>query len=345
MKRLPTISIVTPTLNATKVLPEYAQGILKQDYPKNKLEIIVADGGSSDETPALMRRMFKGKGLRFKSLTNTLKTGEAGKAVGLKNAKGELVLFLDSDNIIVGKKWLKRMVEPFADPKIVGAEPWQFTARKSDSYITRYTSQLGMSDPFSYFVGNYDHLSILSDQLTGLAIKFNDHGRYLSFLIDPANIPTIGANGALLRRSLFAGFRGDYLFDIDVLYQLAIKRKGIRYAKVKVGLVHLFSGNFASFIRKQYRRVVDYRYFAKSGIRSYPWPQFSYLGLAKFLLACFSIIPLLAQTIVGLARSRDWAFLFHPIACYTTLFVYAAGLIKSTIISTPASRAGWRQTK
>lgn len=339
---LPTISIVTPTLNAAAVLPQYAQAILKQDYPRSKLEVIVVDGGSGDGTPTLASRLFKG--LKLKSLSNPLKSGEAGKAVGLKAARGELVFFLDSDNMLVGKNWLRRMVEPFSDRTIVGAEPWQFLARKRDGYITRYTALLGMSDPLSYFLGNYDHVSVLSNRISGLPLKISDHGRYLSFPIDPAALPTIGANGALLRRSLFREFKGDYLFDIDVLYEQVLKRLGIQYAKVKIPLVHLFSGSFSSFVRKQYRRVVDYRYFARSGKRSYPWSQFSYLGLAKFLLACLSIIPLIAQTLVGLARSRDWAFLFHPIACYTTLFVYAFGVIKSRIVPMPASRAGWRQT-
>ncbi|MFY9484452.1 MAG: glycosyltransferase family 2 protein [Patescibacteria group bacterium] len=345
--KTPSISIVTPTLNAAAVLGQYARAIVAQDYPRTKLEVIIADGGSTDATLLLALALFKGTGIRLKTLPNPLKTGEAGKAVGLKAAKNELVLFLDSDNILVGKNWLKRMIEPFSDPTIVGAEAWQFVARPSDSAITRYTGFLGMSDPLSYFLGNYDHLSVLSSKISGLPLAITDHGRYLSFPIDPKALPTIGANGALFRRSLFRGFRDNYLFDIDVLYEKINHnhRKKLYYAKVKVGLVHLFSGNFWGFIRKQYRRVADYHYFADQGKRSYPWSQHAKRGLVKFLLASVTVVPIAAQTMKGAIRSRDWAFLYHFPACYATLIVYMFGMVKSKIAPAQASRANWKQTR
>lgn len=343
--KTPSISIVTPTLNAAAVLRQYARAIVAQDYPKTKLEVIIADGGSTDDTLPLARKQFKGTGITLKILENPLKTGEAGKAVGLRAARGELVLFLDSDNILVGTSWLRRMVEPFGDRAIVGAEPWQFAARKQDGYITRYTAHLGMSDPLSYFLGNYDHLSVLSGRISGLPLAITNRGRYLSFPIDPNALPTIGANGAMIRRKLFAGFSDDYLFDIDVLYEKVRQGKKMDYAKVKVGIVHLFSGNFWGFIRKQYRRVADYRYFASQGKRSYPWGRHAKRGLIKFLLASFTVLPIAMQTLKGLVRSRDGAFLYHFPACYATLIVYAFGTVKSKILPAQASRASWKQTK
>lgn len=341
--KTPSISIVTPTLNATAVLRAYARGILAQDYPRTKLEIIIADGGSTDGTVELARRLFKD--LKLKLQKNLLKTGEAGKSVGLKAARGELVLFLDSDNILVGTSWLRRMVEPFNDPAIVGAEPWQFVARRGDGAMTRYTALLGMSDPLLYFLGNYDHLSVLSRRISGLPLAITDRGRYMSFPIDPTALPTIGANGAMLRRALFAGFSDDYLFDIDMLYKKVRRGKKLDYAKVKIGIVHLFSGNFWGFIRKQYRRVADYRYFASQGKRSYPWGRHAKRGLVKFLLAIVTVVPIAAQTMRGAIRSRDWAFLYHFPACYATLIVYTFGTVKSKLAPALASRSGWKQTK
>ncbi len=343
--KTPSISIVTPTLNAAAVLGQYARAIVAQDYPRTKLEVIIADGGSTDATLLLARKQFKGTGITLKILPNPLKTGEAGKAVGLKAARSELVLLLDSDNILVGKNWLKRMIEPFSDPTIVGAEAWQFVARPSDSAMTRYTGWLGMSDPLSYFLGNYDHLCVLSGRISGLPLAISDRGHYLSFPIDPNALPTIGANGAILRRRLFDGFSDNYLFDIDVLYGKVRRGDAMHYAKVKVGLVHLFSGNFWGFIRKQYRRVADYHYFARQGKRSYPWSQHAKRGLVKFLLASVTVVPIAAQTMKGAIRSRDWAFLYHFPACYATLIVYMFGMVKSKIAPAQASRANWKQTK
>ncbi|MBI4743983.1 MAG: glycosyltransferase [Actinobacteria bacterium] len=78
---------------------------------------------------------------------NNLKTGEAGKAVGVKAAKNEIIALIDSDNILPCDDWLKRMVEPFEDKEIIASEPIKYTYRKEDSFITRYCALMGMNDP------------------------------------------------------------------------------------------------------------------------------------------------------------------------------------------------------
>ena len=47
-KNYPSISILIPTLNAASVLGKSLESISNQDYPRNKIEIIIADGGSTD---------------------------------------------------------------------------------------------------------------------------------------------------------------------------------------------------------------------------------------------------------------------------------------------------------
>ena len=46
----PKISVLTPTLDSSQTLEQCLESIINQDYPKNKLEIIIADGGSNDNT-------------------------------------------------------------------------------------------------------------------------------------------------------------------------------------------------------------------------------------------------------------------------------------------------------
>ena len=90
---MPSVSVVMPTLNSEKTLGKSLESIAEQDYPV-KIEIIVADGGSSDRTIEIARK----HGARI--FENKLKTGEAGKAVGARKAKGEILAFIDSDNIL-----------------------------------------------------------------------------------------------------------------------------------------------------------------------------------------------------------------------------------------------------
>ena len=52
---LPTVSFIIPTLNAANVLEECLKPIVNQDYPKEKTEVIITDGGSSDTTLAIAK--------------------------------------------------------------------------------------------------------------------------------------------------------------------------------------------------------------------------------------------------------------------------------------------------
>ena len=87
-----------PYLQLSQDLPACLESIREQDYPVDKVEIIIADAGSSDGTVEIARRFTD------KIYCNLLKTGEAGKAVGVRYARGEVVGFIDSDNKIRSKR-------------------------------------------------------------------------------------------------------------------------------------------------------------------------------------------------------------------------------------------------
>lgn len=339
---LPTITVVTPTLNAARLLPECFAAVRGQDYPQEKIEIIVGDGGSTDGTQEIATQFGA------KVLLNKLKTGESGKAVGLKAARNDLIVLLDSDNILVDREWLRKMVAPFADKQIVGSEPLHFQYRPGDGVLTRYTAMLGMGDPLVLFLGNYDRYSLVTNTWTGLDLPVTDKCGYLDLTLQPPLIPTIGANGTVFRRSflqpaLEATKNSDYLFDIDLLAEIADKNP-VHFAKVKSGIVHVFAGNLQVFARKQFRRVRDFLYYQKSGVRTYPWGKTNQWGRIAFILSCLTVVPLLVQALIGFVRKPDWAWLVHPVAAYVTLFTYAYGLISFQFDPTIASRTGWKQT-
>ncbi len=323
----PSISIVIPTYNSAKTLPLCLESIKNQNYPIEKMELIIADGGSKDNTVQIAKLYNVDK-----VVYNPLKTGEAGKAVGVHASKNEIIALIDSDNILPHKNWLFLMVEPFEDTEIVGAEPLYYTYRKEDYYITRYCALLGMNDPLCLFLGNYDRYSILSGKWTEMPIEEKDNGNYFKVKLHEKTLPTIGANGFLVRRSeLMKCSIDEYLFDIDVVYEL-VKSDHYMFGKVKIGIIHIFSGNIGTFVRKQKRRIKDYMYYNSQNLRKYPWKRSNRLKVLKFILYTMFIFPVMFQSLIGYSKRRDlkvWSF--HIIACWVTLFVYGSAMVGNLI--------------
>ncbi|MBW2991795.1 glycosyltransferase family 2 protein [Candidatus Woesearchaeota archaeon] len=90
----PLISVVIPTYNRAEMVIKAVESVLKQNY--ENFELLVCDDGSTDDTEKLIRCV---KDDRIKYLKQENK-GSAGvtRNLGIKNAKGELIAFLDDDD-------------------------------------------------------------------------------------------------------------------------------------------------------------------------------------------------------------------------------------------------------
>jgi glycosyltransferase involved in cell wall biosynthesis len=341
-----TIAIVTPTFNSMRTLDEYMDAVLAQKYPHENIEFIFADGGSTDGTLERIEYYKDNGDIKISVYNNALRTAEAGKAVAVKQANSDVVLLLDSDNILPSPNWLNRMMKPFEDEKIVASEPIAYTYRKKDSVINRYCALIGMNDPLCMFTGNYDRYCRITGKWTEVQREEIDRGDYLSVKFQANMIPTIGANGFIMRTAaLKDNFEGDYLFDIDVLWELFLKDPELRVAKVKTGIVHLFCPDVATFKRKQNRRIKDFLYFSDSKGRKYPWSKVGKGKVILFALCCVTIIPLIIQAFIGFCRKPDiQAWAFHIIACWITLWVYGTGTTAALFgHREAANRDNWKQ--
>jgi hypothetical protein len=91
---LPKISIITPTLNQAHYLEETILSVLGQNY--ERLEYIVLDGGSSDETLAVLRKYAH----RLAYWESEKDRGQAHALnKGLERATGDIIAYLNSDDV------------------------------------------------------------------------------------------------------------------------------------------------------------------------------------------------------------------------------------------------------
>ena len=343
------VSIVIPTLNAAPALDECLKAIRLQDFPQDDIEIIIADAGSSDDTRAVANRYHV-----TRIIDNPLKTAEAGKAVGISISTGDVIALIDSDNILPDSSWLVQMTAPFEDSTIFATEPIRYSARTTDSSLTRYFAALGMNDPLCLFTGNYDRFCAITKRWTGCSLKTtrvqtSSRVTYTQILPDPSvNLPTIGANGFIFRKKILSSVHAaPYFFDIDVASEAYHAACG-SIAKVETSIIHLYCSTLKDFVRKQNRRITDFLYFNKEKSRTYTWKPHILRGPALMSLSAITILPLLIQQLLLLIHSPKGsrlATLWHLPVVYSTLFIYARAVIKKALGLNvmPADRATWQQ--
>ena len=110
---LPTVSIIIPTKNAEALLADCLDHIQQLDYPQNKIEVLIADGLSTDETVSIAERFGA------KVVPNPKQTVGPGRNVAFEVTKGEVVAFTDAD-CLVDAGWIKNALGYFADATIGG---------------------------------------------------------------------------------------------------------------------------------------------------------------------------------------------------------------------------------
>jgi len=117
-EKYPFVSVIIPTYNRSKYLIKCLDALLALNYPRGRLEIIVVDDASCDETPRILSE-YQEKGVI--AIRHDLNTGPAGaRNTGIRASKGEIIAFID-DDCIVDKNWIKNTLKNFKkDNQVAG---------------------------------------------------------------------------------------------------------------------------------------------------------------------------------------------------------------------------------
>jgi len=144
-EELPLVSIMIATYNSSFVLERTLKAIQAQDYPQNKIEILIIDGGSSDNTLDLARAY------KCLCLNNPEKDPVNAKLIGIHNANGKYLITIDHDEVLVNPCSVSMKVRAITDNsqcKVVFCSGYQ---RPNDyPLLNEYISEFG--DPFSFFI-------------------------------------------------------------------------------------------------------------------------------------------------------------------------------------------------
>ncbi len=133
----PKVTVVIPAFNEGPMVGRSIRSVAACAYPKEKLEVIVVDDGSRDDTFFHMQHLRR----EFPDLVRLVRfVGNRGKrsalVAGIRAATGSVIITIDSDSEI-NANTVHEMVAPFlADPK-VGAVAGRVAVLNRDSLISR----------------------------------------------------------------------------------------------------------------------------------------------------------------------------------------------------------------
>jgi len=309
METYPFVSFIIPTYNCESILDRCLKSIIKQKYPKDKIEILIIDGGSIDNTIGVAQKYTQN------ILENDRKIAEFGKSIGIQKAKGELIILLDSDNEIVQNDWLKHLIYPFQDNnEIFGVESFYLQPKK-DFFINRYFTAIGLTDPLARALATKPNIQLKE--------------KYLIYHLPPNACAPIGANGFLWRKSIIKKVGGYIPAFEEANFTAKVMKNGYnKYAKVSgYGIYHYYIKNWREFYKKKIK--IAFKFLKRKQKKKVTW--LDNISKTKFLikiLYCFTFIGPIEESIYNYFHTRDSAWFLHPIMCFFTVCIYTIVFFK-----------------
>jgi len=134
MNKEPFISIIIPVRNFERTLDKTFQYLMNVEYPRDRMEIVIADGGSTDGTVALVKKyQQKYPFIKLIEIPDCPSPAYA-RNKALDNVKGDFIFFTDGD-CAPCKDWIYEMLRHFQrDEKIgiVGGEIYTLRVEKEN---------------------------------------------------------------------------------------------------------------------------------------------------------------------------------------------------------------------
>jgi len=96
---LPFVSVVMPVRNEAAFISESLGAVLTQDYPADRMEVIVVDGDSTDGTQKVLER-YQGSRPPVIVLSNPARIVPSALNIGIRRARGEIIVRVDGHTVI-----------------------------------------------------------------------------------------------------------------------------------------------------------------------------------------------------------------------------------------------------
>lgn len=299
----PKISFIIPTLNAAALLDNCLASIARQTWPRDRYQIIIADARSKDAT----RDIAKKYGAIV--LDDDGDNMEEGKRLALAHATGDYIVFVDADNELTHPDFLELAVNALAkNPQSLGVESYYLPSAKMSSFCAYVTHRLHISDPVAWLMSVNPKLIARDGEIERWTIP----GESLAY--------PLGANGFVFRKADLDAVRQQQQLFQDTHVALHLMQMGKReWLRIRGrGVHHYYIQSLGAFLKKRRRAMVHF--FNVREKSSVSWAaQKPAVPAWLAALYCVTLIGPLFHTLLGIARDRDWRWVWHTPASVASL--------------------------
>ncbi|UCC91435.1 MAG: glycosyltransferase [Candidatus Aenigmatarchaeota archaeon] len=313
------ISVVIPVYNSEKTIEKCIGSLLNQTRKPD--EIIVVDDRSKDRTSEIAKS--------FKNVTLLEKNHEgpaAARNLGAKKAKGEILLFIDSD-CIADKNWVSEMVKPFENKQITGVQGIYKTSQKG--LMSRFV-QLEIEDRYER-MKKFETIDFVGSYSAGYRKRI-----FLKFKGFDESFPIASGEDPELSFKLSKAGHKMVLNEMAIVYHNHVNSLG-DYLKQKFWRAYwrilLYRKHPEKITSESYTpqslksQIIVFYLFALSVVFSASLPYVFYISLLLLILLILSTIPLSYKNF-----SKDKAVgVSTPFVLIMRTVVFSLGLIYGVI--------------
>lgn len=309
MKEEIKISFVIPVLNEEKRIRKCLSSIRRQNYPQDKVEILIVDGSSSDKTLEIAKEF------NVRIINNPKKLAEYGVQLGILNARGELATIFAADNELYSENWIRRVIEVFEKNKEVSAVWGRLISGEDDPPINKYF-ELIQNDPFSFFMNKNLNFYLKTGER---------RGDYVVFRVSPKRPLVWGANGLTYRLKWIREIWNteDYLGDNDA-FHILIERGKNKVVYFSIPFVYHHHIRRLDDWVKKWRRNFLHHLLDKWESRNINWILVQNFKIKLIVWLIYSLLPIfsLIHSLKNALLTKNKYWLYHPIVCFMQSITY-----------------------
>ncbi len=299
---LPNVTVLIPTYNESAVISKKLQNIAELEYPHEKVEVILVDDCSTDNTCEVAQKMFRELGLQGRVIRNSERMGvNVSYNKGVPSANSSLVLRTDAD-VVIEPGALEKAVRIISYDADIGG-----VTGTAPPIIDQETSATKLERSYKTL---FDQMAIAESAL---------HSTFL-----------VRGGFALLKKSCFSPIpinRG----STDGSILLSIVRKGFRYITVPQAFSYeVIPHRLTETVRQKVRRSTRLIQSAILNRDIMFKKEFQEFGTVIFPLrfAMLTICPILV--LVGLLSTFFLVLSFSEVLCMLSTFAFCLFLYLGT---------------